>query len=116
MDIKKYTELYQAHKENPVALSDPGFTLASDLATFGSDVAMAELEEKSEAVRLLNSPITLEEGKIKKMSSTEADTTAVVNTLNVYGRAKLDRDSGYKILDSINTRIMALMNERNNTK
>lgn len=115
MNLDEIMNQYQKDREDSNSLSDLAIKLAAALFTFGNEVATAELEEKSESVRLQNEPIIEGDGKIKRMSSTQADTTAVVNSLNIYGEKKLAREAGYKLLDAINSRLMVLLSERKHT-
>lgn len=116
MTLDEIRDGYRKHKEEPNALSDFAVEVALWLCSFGDTVAQSEAEEKGAVVAILAEPILTEDGKLKKTSVAEAETTAIVNTKNTYGSNKLYLNSCYKLLDMINSRVMVLMHERNHTK
>lgn len=114
MKLKDFLEEYNLHKDDPNYLSDLGVRMAGHLFTHNTQTAQAELEEKSELVKLLETVDILDDGKIKKTSVAEAENRAVVNTLNKYGEFKKQGEAWVEVLNMIKKRIEVLGWERKN--
>lgn len=112
MTLPEIEAEYLKAKDDPKALNDLSVKLSIYLGYFSKTLAEAEEAEEIETVRIMAQPI-IEDNKSKKISKTEAESMAIVNTKNEYGARKLLNIALYNIDERINSRVMTLLNERN---
>lgn len=98
----------QNNLDNPDSLSRIIVQLSLVNFKVNKLMAEAELEEEKAKQSFLDSPYQDEKGSLKRMSSAEAETRAVVQTHNDYGKAKNISNSIPEIMNAIKKRIETL--------
>ena len=92
------------HLDDPEWLSKVCIKLSVLLFTHNTEMAQAELDEKTSAVTTI-------EGEVKlggKMSVAEAEKRAVMDTNNQYGKLKVQGEAIIQIINSCKTRLKVL--------
>ena len=105
------TELNKGtHNQDPNWLSDTAIKLSSLLYYHNTETARAELDENKAAVNILDASLISE----KKISATEAEKRALVETNNEYGKLKLQGVAIVEAIQSIKKKVDFLINELKN--
>ena len=96
------------HQDNPVKLSEIGLEIAANLFTHNTNMANAELKEKECILNYLKEGAT----SGQKRSVAESELYGITETLNNYGKLKVQGEAVMEIINSIKKRIEVLNIER----
>ena len=104
-ELIKQINIYQ---DNPIKLSEIGLEIAANLFTHNTNMASAELREKETILDYLKQGFT----SGQKRSVAESELYGVTETLNDYGKLKVQGEAVQEILNMIKKRIEVLNMER----
>lgn len=105
-EIENILSAISNNQDDPGWLSEACVLLAGSLYRHNALMAEAELKEKQETIRHMDSGIP------KKLSVAESEKRAVVATNNEYGKLKTQGEAIKEVINSIKIRIKVLEIER----